>query len=398
MPAVTDRPSAPAPSLVRPAVVYFVLFGAVGAYFPYISVFYGEIGLSLGEIGILTAVFAGVGLVAAPIWGALVDRTRDVRAALALAGLWAGAAGAWLAVSRDPLAVTIAVVALAAGTAGMGPMLDSRTIEIVGSNRDRYGRARAWGSLAFMLAALGAGVVVERVGAPGMFLVYVPGIVLTGILAWALLGGGRRGPGQRPARTASIGFGADLAGLVRHRGLLLFFVGSVLMWTAVSALTTFLSLHLVDLGAEGSLIGLVWTPGALVEVPLMLAFPVIARRYGAERLLVVGAVAFAVRAAIWAAVSDPWLYVATAPLGGVGFAFFYVGTVTYVSRAVPASVQATAQGIFSGTAFSLGSILGAVVGGQLAGPLTIPGLFAVSAGATLAGAAIVLRATVTRRP
>jgi PPP family 3-phenylpropionic acid transporter len=397
MPAVTDRPSAPVLSLVRPAVVYFVLFGAVGAFFPYISVFYGEIGLSLGEIGVVTAVFAAVGLVAAPIWGALVDRTHDVRAALALAGLWAGAAGAGLAVSRDPLAVTIAVVALAAGTAGMGPMLDSRTIEIVGSNRDRYGRARAWGSLAFMLAALGAGVVVERVGAPGMFLVYVPGIVLTGILAWALLGDGRPGPGQRAARTASIGFGADLAGLVRHRGLLVFFVGSVLMWTAVSALTTFLSLHLVDLGAEGSLIGLVWTPGALVEVPLMLAFPVIARRYGAERLLVVGAVAFAVRAAIWAAVSDPWLYVATAPLGGVGFAFFYVGTVTYVSRAVPASVQATAQGIFSGTAFSLGSILGAVVGGQLAGPLTIPGLFAVSAGATLAGAAIVLRATVTRR-
>lgn len=398
MPAVTDRPSAPVLSLVRPAVVYFVLFGAVGAFFPYISIFYGEIGLSLGEIGVLTAIFAAVGLVAAPIWGALVDRTRDVRAALALAGLWAGAAGASLAVSRDPLAVTIAVVALAAGTAGMGPMLDSRTIEIVGSNRDRYGRARAWGSLAFMLVALGAGVVVERVGAPGMFLVYVPGIVLTGILAWALLGGGRPGAGQRAARTASIGFGADLAGLVRHRGLLLFFVGSVLMWTAVSALTTFLSLHLVDLGAEGSLIGLVWTPGALIEVPLMLAFPAIARRYGAERLLVVAAVAFAVRAAIWAAVSDPWLYVATAPLGGVGFAFFYVGTVTYVSRAVPASVQATAQGIFSGTAFSLGSILGAVVGGQLAGPLTIPGLFAVSAGATLAGAAIVLRATLTRRP
>ena len=33
------------PSVVRPAIVYFLLFGAVGAYFPYISVFFQSIGL-----------------------------------------------------------------------------------------------------------------------------------------------------------------------------------------------------------------------------------------------------------------------------------------------------------------------------------------------------------------
>jgi PPP family 3-phenylpropionic acid transporter len=391
---------------VRPAIVYFVLFGAIAAYFPYVSVFYRSIGLSLGDIGLLTALSAAVAVVSAPLWGALVDRALDVRVALALAGLWAAAAGAWLAVSRDPVVVTAAVVALAAGSAGMGPMLDSRTIELIGSDRDRYGRARAWGSLAFTAFALGVGVLIERTGPPGLFLVYVPGIALTGLIAWALLGrsgsraGGRShgaGGGRVTTRSPSSGFGAGLAGLVRDPPLLLFFVGSVLLWTAVSALTTFLSIHLVDLGAEGSLIGLVWTPGALVEVPLMLAFPAIARRVGAERLLVLGALAFAVRAAIWSAVSDPWLYVATAPLGGIGYAFFYVGTVTYVSRAVPPSVQATAQGIFSGTAFSLGSILGAVVGGVLAGPLSIPGLFALSAAGTVAGAAIILRATRVRR-
>ena len=88
---------------------------------------------------------------------------------------------------------------------------------------------------------------------------------------------------------------------------------------------------------------------------------------------------------------------AIAPLGGIGFALFYVGTVTYVSRAVPPSVQATAQGLFSGTAFSIGSILGAILGGQVAAAITIPGLFAVSAAVTAAGAGIVLWATEARK-
>jgi PPP family 3-phenylpropionic acid transporter len=397
---LSDSPSPTThPSILRPAVVYFALFGAVAAYFPYISVYYRAIGLSLPEIGLLAALNAGVAVIAAPAWGALVDRARDVRGPIAVAGLWSAAAATWLAVTREPLLVGIAVAILAAGSAGLGPMLDSRTIEIVGSNRDRYGRARAFGSLAFTIGALGVGLLIGQTGPQGLFLVYVPGLILTSLAAFILLGrpkGGpeRTGPGRR---IVSTGFASGLAGLLRDPTLLLFFAGSVLLWIAVSAVHTILSVHLVQHGASSANGGLVWTPGALVEVPLMLAFPLLVRRIGAERLLVLGGLAFAARAGLWALTSDPLLFVAIAPLGGIGYALFYVGTVTYVSRAVPPSVQATAQGLFSGTAFSIGSILGSVIGGQLADALTIPGMFAVSAAGTAAGAGIVLWATEARK-
>jgi PPP family 3-phenylpropionic acid transporter len=393
---VSDRPSTPIhPSIVRPAVVYFVLFGAVSAYFPYISVYYRSIGLDLPAIGLLAALNAAVAVIAAPAWGAIVDRARDVRGPLAVAGLWSAAAATWLAVTREPLLVGIAVATLAAGSAGLGPMLDSRTIEIVGSNRDRYGRARAFGSLAFTIGALGVGILIGRTGPQGLFLVYAPGLLLTGVVAYVLLGSPDRADPTK--RRLSTGFGSGLAGLVRDPTLLLFFIGSILLWIAVSAVTTFLSVHLIELGASSTVVGLVWTPSALVEVPLMLAFPLLVRRFGAERLLVLGGLAFALRAVGWALTRDPLLFVAIAPLGGIGFALFYVGTVTYVSRAVPPSVQATAQGLFSGTAFSIGTILGSIIGGQLAAALTIPGMFMVSAVGTALGAGIVLWATEARK-
>jgi PPP family 3-phenylpropionic acid transporter len=387
-------PSSPA-SIVRPAIVYFVLFGSVAAYFPYISVFFQSIGLSLPEIGLLGALSAGVALVAAPIWGAIVDRARDVRGAIAVAGLWAAVAAAWLAVTREPILVGVALAFLSVGTAGLGPMLDSRTIEVVGSDRDRFGRARAWGSLGFMIVALAVGVLIGRTGPQGLFLVLAPGLLLTSVAAWVLLGRPVDGGPVRRAMTSS--FGAGLAGLVRDTPLLVFFVGSVLLWTAVSAVHTFLSIHLVQLGADSTVVGLVWTPGALIEVPLMLAFPAIARRIGAERLLVLGGLAFALRAALWALTAEPLLFIAFAPLGGIGYGLFYVGTVTYVSRAVPPTVQATAQGVFSGTAFSIGTIVGSITGGQLAAALTIPGMFGVSAAATTAATIIVLWATEARK-
>lgn len=397
MGAPVSDPLAPPtpPSIVRPAIVFFFLFGSLAAYFPYIPIFYQSIGLSLPEIGFLVALNAGVALIAAPAWGAVVDRVRDVRGPLAVAGLWSAAAATWLAVTREPILVAIAVAALAAGSAGLGPMLDSRTIEIVGSNRDRYGRARAFGSLAFMIVALATGVLIGRTGTLGMFLVLVPGLILTSLVAYALLAGPE--PSGASRRRVTIGFASGLAGLVRDPTLLLFFGGSVLVWIAVSAVHTFLSIHLIDLGASSALVGLVWTPGALVEVPLMLAFPLLARRLGAERLLVLGGLAFALRAAGWALTPDPLLFIAIAPLGGIGYALFYVGTVTYVSRAVPTSVQATAQGLFSGTAMSIGSILGSIIGGQLAPALTISGMFMVAAVGTAVGAGIVLWATEARK-
>ena len=382
------------PSVRGPAVVYAVLFFAVGTFFPYLSVFYRSVGLSFEGIGVITALTGFVAVVAAPVWGAAVDRLRDARGPLLVAGLWGAVAAGWLAVNREPLMIAFASAVMSAGTAGMGSMLDSRTIEIIGSNRDRYGRARAWGSAAFVAGALAVGFFLDRTGPAGLFLLYAPGIAVTGVAAWLLLG---RSAG-RTGRTVSIGMGRDLGAVVRDPTLLLLFVGSVIVWTAVSAVTTFVSVHLVELGSGSAVVGFVFAPGAIVEVPLMLAFPAIARRTGAERLLILGAVAFAVRAAGWAVASEPWLYVAIAPLGGVGYALFYVGTVTYVARAVPPSVQATAQGLFTGTAFAMGAILGSVLGGQVAAVLTIPGMFGVSAGATLVGAVIVARATRLREP
>jgi PPP family 3-phenylpropionic acid transporter len=392
-PPTTDDLRVGQPSIRRPAVVYGALFFAVGTFFPYLSVFYRSVGLSLEEIGFIAALTGFVAVGAAPVWGAVVDRLRDARGPLLVAGLWGAAAAVWLAISRQPLTVAVAAAILAAGTAGMGAMLDSRTIEIIGSDRERYGRARAWGSATFVCGALVVGAFLDRTGPAGLFLVYAPALAVTGVAAWLLLGR----PVGRAGRTVSVAFGRDLGQLIGDSTLLLLFSGSVIVWTAVAGLSTFISILLVERGAGSTVVGLAFVPGALIEVPLMLAFPAIVRRVGPERLLVLGALAFAARAAGWAVAAEPWQFVAISPLGGVAFALFYVGTVTYIARAVPRSIQATAQGIFTGTSFALGGILGSALGGQMAAALSIPGMFGVAAVATVAGAIIVARAASLRK-
>jgi MFS transporter, PPP family, 3-phenylpropionic acid transporter len=379
--ATPDRPATPI-ALVRPAIVYAILFGSVGAYFPYISVFFASLGFSLEIVGALTALNAAVGLFAAPSWGAVADRLRDVRAPVLIGGLVSAAGAAWLATADTPLTAALAVAVLAAGSAGLGPMLDSRTIELLGASRDRFGIARAWGSFGFIVVAIAVGAVIGRLGPAGLFLVLVPGAALAGVVGAVLMGGGSR----RARVVTAVHRGRAFLDVLRSPGLRLLFVAEVVLWTAVSAAITFVSLHMVRLGGGPAEVGALWSIGAFVEVPLMLVFPRLVGRIGPGRLVLVGATAFALRATGWSLAPEPSLLLAVAPLGGVGFAFTYVGTVMFVARAVPPSIGATAQGLFTGTTFSLGSILGAIAGGQLATALGIPGMFAVSSALAFAAA------------
>ena len=135
-----------------------MLFGAQGAYLPYIPIYLASTGLDLGTVGALIALFAAVSLVAAPSWGALADGIGDVRGPVLVASVLSGGAVFLLAVAVGPLALALATALLAATLAGVIPMIDSQTVRLVG-HRDRFGLARAPGSGAFVVVAFATGVV-----------------------------------------------------------------------------------------------------------------------------------------------------------------------------------------------------------------------------------------------
>jgi PPP family 3-phenylpropionic acid transporter len=383
--------------MAGPALVYFALFGAVGAWFPFAAVLLAARGLDLGAVGLLLALQGIVSLLAAPAWGSLVDRTGRSATIILAAALIAATGAVLLLVAQDPLAIAVALAVLALGAAPLAPLVDSRTVAIAGESRERFARARAFGSLAFVTTSIAAGRIVADRSPDALFVLFVPLLVITGIAASRLLGADARPAGRRVATRATVRMGAGIARIVRLPGLLTMLVGVGLVWIAVGVVNAFISIKLVEAGGDLGVVGLAFGISATVEVPIMLAFPALARRTSPAWLLVLGAAAYAARAAAWGLAPDPMTAVLVSPLGGVGFALFYVGVVSVVAAAVPAEAQATAQGLYSGMTFSLGTVVGSAMGGFLAPVLGLSGLFLVSAAATAIGAGILARAMVAVR-
>jgi PPP family 3-phenylpropionic acid transporter len=364
----------------RILLAYLVYFAAIGASFPYLPVFYRDLGLRLEEIGVLTAIQAATQLLLAPVWGGLVDRFPRLGLTLPLAASVATVGGFSLVFASDFLGVLAGSALLFAGLAGIGPTLDARTLETLGSEgRHRYGQVRAFGSLAFVVATLLVGLLLDSRGARTLFWVYLPCLIGTVIVTATI---------KRRGATRSVSLFRGATEILAAPGMLVFFAGFTVVWTALSASNAFYSIQIVAVGGGASLVGLAWAVGALIEVPLMYVFPRLGLRFGTERLLVFGAAMFGLRSLLAAVAVDAFGLIVIAPLEGLGFACVFVGGVTVLAARVPSSLGGTAQGLFSASA-GLATIVGSAAGGAIAGAVGISGNFAVWAVIGLVGAVIV---------
>ena len=86
--------------------------------------------------------------------------------------------------------------------------------------------------------------------------------------------------------------------------------------------------------------------------------------------------------------TDSTVLLAASVFGGLGYAFFAIGGITYVSEHVPPELAATAQGVFQGVGNSLAQVTAAAVGGAVAAIAGVAGLFAMAAVVGAAAAAI----------
>jgi PPP family 3-phenylpropionic acid transporter len=303
------------------------------------------------------------------VWGGLTDRFSRSRLVLPTAALVATAGATALVSAAGLPAIVASVFVLSIGLSGIGPILDAGTLEILGADRIRYGQLRAWGSLAFVVTAWIAGGLIDARGDAALFVVYIPALAATALIALSL-------PRRGVTRQVSILRGAR--SFVLAPGMRLFLLGSVFVWSMFNAVNSFYSIQIVALGAPATTVGLAWAVGAIVEVPIMFGYPRLAARFGAGPLLILGAAAFALRAAAAAVATNATMLVLITPLEGLGFGLFFVGGVNFVAHRAPAGLSATAQGVYAASS-GLAAIVGAGFGGFVAGALTIPGLFAASA-------------------
>lgn len=358
---------------------YCLAIGSIGALHPLLSLVLLRRGASETAIPSVLALFPLGLLFAGPLWGWLADRTgrtaRVVTISMSIAAL--GATTLLLPQGWLALVPGLALIAFARG--GSISLFDVYTMASLGggeAGRSGYGRIRMWGSVTFIVAVQGTGVLAERL--PSAPLAGTAAMLAGAAVTAASLPGE---PGARPAQRVRM---RDALAIPSLRGVL---VVAVLHVAAMSTYDHLFALHASARGLDDGAIGTAVALGVAAEVAVMYFAPTLLARFRAPTLLAGAVLAGIPRWWITATTLSPELLVATQALHGLTFGLWWVGGVAYVSEQAPAHLRGTAQGAFVAAGFGLGSLSALLVAGQalprFGSPALFGGLTVVSAVAVL---------------
>ncbi len=335
---------------------YIGIFLVIGIHLPFWPLWLKARGMGAEEIGFLLGAGLLAKVVTNPVIIHFADRwggKRRMLIALAASAFVAFSLFHWASGYWSLLAVTIPAIAL---FSAMIPLGENLTMTASYEKKLDYGRIRLWGSLAFILAAMGGGRLL--VGRSEDFVLWMI-LAALGFAFFACL----LMPGAAASETGSRG--QPLRRLLKSPLFLLFLLAVSLLQAAHCAYYGFATLYWRGLGYSDDIIGVLWAVGVISEVVLFAFSGAVVARLGPTALIVIAGAAGVLRWLVSGLATDLFVLFAVQTLHALTFGATHLGAMHFIARAAPPDSSATAQSLYS--SFAMGGALG--LGMMLSGSL-----------------------------
>ena len=318
----------------RLALFYAAFFVASGLMLPFFPLWLAAKGLDAAAIGIVLAAAQFLRLGAIPAGTRLADRRGTLKGPLVAAAL-ASVAGIALVACADGFAAILAVYVLATlVSAPILPLGDAYALKGLALRGLSYGPVRLWGSVAFMAANLGGGLMLAWLAPVNLIWPILIGYAAIAAAALVLI----PLPQALPRKAGEAGHGH-----LRDPAFLTVMAAASVVQASHAVYYGFSTLDWSAHGLSGARIGALWALGVAAEIVLFALssrLPALAP----TTLIALGAAGAVLR---WSAMAfDPpaALLPALQVLHALSFGATHLGTMAYLSRAAPEGSRAAAQG------------------------------------------------------
>jgi PPP family 3-phenylpropionic acid transporter len=375
------------------------LFGTTGVILVFLPRWLEvERGLTGAQIGAVIALAQIARIATGPLVALWADSVPDRRTPLRVLSIAALAAyAAFFFVPHDFWSLLgVGFVALSL-TSLATPFVEGATLRATATGKMPYGVARGIGSVAFIAANIGGGILIARYGLVAVVIWVLSGLALFATSTWLAL---KPDPAPHAAHGLRGAQRFDAAkALLRNRRFLILIVACGLIQAAHGFYYSFSTLTWRAQGISAETVGALWGIGVAVEVAFLWTLPFFERRIRPEVMILIGAGGGTVR----------WLLLGFAPTGlvlwpiqmlhALSFASTHVGAMRLLYREAPESAAGMAQTLYA--ALSGGILLGGstLMSGVLYDAAGARGYWAMAALAFAGGAlAVLLMEPAARRP
>ena len=247
------------------------------------------------------------------------------------------------------------------------PLINSMVFQFINAGANiNYGPTRAGGSIAFAVLSSLMGLWLARHPVstlPWMGVgLFVMLILLTVFFPRVEEYGS---PIEKPqAFESTVEPGSGKGFVTKYGRFLVFIIATALIFIFHNIINAYTAQILISVGGDASDLGFALTITALSEVPALVGFGFISRRFNVRALLVFSAICYVIRSLLFLIASSVWMIDLAMVLQGVSFAVYLPASVYYVDHLMDVSDKVKGQ-TFATSAMTLGGIFGSLIGGTL---------------------------------
>jgi len=320
----------------RIALFFAALFVAAAINTAFLPLWFADRGIGPGAIGQILGAAALLRVITGPVWGTLADRLGRRRPVLLGAAIVATLTSLLYLALRDLLPLLLLSVCQASAASALNPLVDSLALALARERRLDYGKVRAVGSAAYMVATAATGWLLTRTGT------WIVPILLA--LAY---GGSAVAATTLPSAATPPLAAHPLAGLrlLAHRPFRLIVLASALIQGAHAAYYGFAPLFWRSQGLSDSTIGLLLAEAIIAEVALFAWGRRLVERLGPPGLTACAAAASLLRWGVTAAAPPLPVIAAIQVLHAATFGMQHLSAMLVLSRTIPPERAATAQAL-----------------------------------------------------
>lgn len=337
---------------------YFFYFAVVGTLIPYWGIYLKSLGYSSQDVGVITAIIMATRIVAPNFWGWLADHTQQRLRIIRLGSLAASIIFAGVLLDQRYWWLVLVVSCYTFFWHAVLPQFEVITLGYLGNSYHRYGQIRLWGSVGFMAAVVGLGLIFDVMPIRFLPLFILTFLILIWLSSLSLKDvSAQKSDGQRH----------NFLSLVLQPTILCFLAVSFLLQLSHGPYYTFYTLYLVEnYGYSSTATGLLWALGVLAEVVIFIVMHKLLRQFSLRYLMLFSLLVTSGRWLLIAYGAESLAVLLFAQLlHACSFGIAHAVSIELVRTHFKGANQGQAQAMYSSFSFGAGGAAGALIGGLL---------------------------------
>jgi PPP family 3-phenylpropionic acid transporter len=353
-------------------ILYFIVYGSLACYSPFLTPYFQDRGLSYFQIGILFAINSLVGVLAQPFWGVITDKYASKKTTLIITMTVSGIFVFGFIISKSFYTILFAIIVFMFFQSSIISVNDANTYDLIDVHKNiQYGKTRLMGSIGYALTSLILGVIIKITGINVPFFAY---FIFT-IVGLALLST----INEKSRRTGSSINISDIVRIVKNKRFIIISISGLIANAAFNSNGNYIAVLMKETGGDVANIGMLWFIVAMSELPFFFFESRVIKKYGVLNIYIIGMTFYIIRFFINSLCTNYQAVLAIQLLQGISFPLYLTATLQYVIKIVPPETRTTALTTFAAITGGIGGFIGNIGGGFLLQIISIFQLYRILA-------------------